>query len=230
MQKINLLYAEDNALSALLVKRQLEKNNFAVRVAVDGTTAWNLFNLLTPDMFLLDIEIPEKDGIEVLKLVREKNRQIPVVIYSSYLNPDRELEAIELGADDCISKSASRDLLVAKLKNIYNRIMVEEKSPQIYLLSPRVKFNSPASVLYIDNRNYNLTAPEARLLRLLCIKFQEIASYDYLLMGLWGKGQYNKMQALRKVVFLLNQKLEADPTLVLKAERDSGYFFGRVLL
>ena len=145
------------------------------------------------------------------------------------MNPTRELEAIEEGADDCINKRSSRELLIAKLKNIYNRVTEGEKNPQVYILSPRVKFNSPASVLYIDNKMYELTAPESRLLRLLCVKFQEIASYNYLLMGLWGKGQKHKMQALRKTVFLLNQKLKADPTLVLKADRDTGYFFGRLL-
>ena len=228
-QKINLIYAEDNPLTASLVKRQLERENFTVRIAADGSTAWDLFNLLIPDILLLDIEMPEKDGLEVLKLVRKKNRHVPIVIYSTYLNPARELEAIEEGADDCINKRASRELLIAKLKNIYNRVTEGEKNPQVYILSPRVKFNSPASVLYIDNKMYELTAPESRLLRLLCVKFQEIASYNYLLMGLWGKGQKHKMQALRKTVFLLNQKLKADPTLVLKADRDTGYFFGRIV-
>lgn len=228
-QKINLLYAEDNPLTASLVKRQLERENFTVRIAADGSTAWDLFNLLIPDILLLDIEMPEKDGLEVLKLVRKKNRHVPIVIYSTYLNPTRELEAIEEGADDCINKRSSRELLIAKLKNIYNRVTEGEKNPQVYILSPRVKFNSPASVLYIDNKMYELTAPESRLLRLLCVKFQEIASYNYLLMGLWGKGQKHKMQALRKTVFLLNQKLKADPTLVLKADRDTGYFFGRIV-
>lgn len=228
-QKINLLYAEDNPLTASLVKRQLEKENFTVRIAADGSTAWDLFNLLIPDILLLDVEMPEKDGLEVLKLVRKKNRHVPIVIYSTYLNPTRELEAIEEGADDCINKRSSRELLIAKLKNIYNRVTEGEKNPQVYILSPRVKFNSPASVLYIDNKMYELTAPESRLLRLLCVKFQEIASYNYLLMGLWGKGQKHKMQALRKTVFLLNQKLKADPTLVLKADRDTGYFFGRIV-
>lgn len=228
-QKINLLYAEDNPLTASLVKRQLEKENFTVRIAADGSTAWDLFNLLIPDILLLDVEMPEKDGFEVLKLVRKKNRHVPIVIYSTYLNPARELEAIEEGADDCINKRSSRELLIAKLKNIYNRVTEGEKNPQVYILSPRVKFNSPASVLYIDNKMYELTAPESRLLRLLCVKFQEIASYNYLLMGLWGKGQKHKMQALRKTVFLLNQKLKADPTLVLKADRDTGYFFGRIV-
>ncbi len=228
-QKINLLYAEDNPLTASLVKRQLEKENFTVRIAADGSTAWDLFNLLIPDILLLDVEMPEKDGLEVLKLVRKKNRYVPIVIYSTYLNPTRELEAIEEGADDCINKRSSRELLIAKLKNIYNRVTEGEKNPQVYILSPRVKFNSPASVLYIDNKMYELTAPESRLLRLLCVKFQEIASYNYLLMGLWGKGQKHKMQALRKTVFLLNQKLKADPTLVLKADRDTGYFFGRIV-
>ena len=228
-QKINLLYAEDNPLTASLVKRQLERENFTVRIAAAGSTAWDLFNLLIPDILLLDVEMPEKDGFEVLKLVRKKNRHVPIVIYSTYLNPTRELEAIEEGADDCINKRSSRELLIAKLKNIYTRVTEGEKNPQVYILSPRVKFNSPASVLYIDYKMYELTAPESRLLRLLCVKFQEIASYNYLLMGLWGKGQKHKMQALRKTVFLLNQKLKADPTLVLKADRDTGYFFGRLL-
>lgn len=229
MQKINILYAEDNAFTALIVKKRLEKNNFSVRIATDGTTAWELFKVLTPDIFLLDIEMPGKGGLEILKLIRQKDRQIPIVIYSTYLSPERELEMIREGADDCISKSSSKELLAAKLKSIYDRVTRGEKDPRIYQLSPRVKFNSPAAMLYVDNKEYHLPAPEAHLLRLLCVKFQEISSYNYLLEGLWGKATESKMPSLRKCVFSLNQKIGADQTLVLKSERDTGYFFGRVL-
>ena len=75
---------------------------------------------------------------------------------------------------------------------------------------------------------YELTAPESRLLRLLCVKFQEIASYDYLLMGLWGKGQKHKMQALRKAVFLLNQKLKTRPDTGTKSGQGLRVFFRAV--
>ncbi|WP_455509279.1 response regulator transcription factor [Butyricimonas paravirosa] len=228
MQKINLLYVEDNPFTALVVKRHLEKNNFAVKIATNGESAWELFNVLSPEIILLDIEIPKKNGFEILKLIRQKDRHIPIVIYSSYLSPDRELKTIDEGADDCISKNASPELLVAKLRRIYERVTQGEKAPRIYRLSPRVKFYSSAAILYVDNNEYHLSAPEARLLRLLCVKYQEISSYDYLLAGLWGKALESRMPTLRKYIFALNQKIAPDPTLVLKSERDLGYFFGRV--
>lgn len=226
--KINILYAEDNKSSALILKKLLEKDDFLVHVVNDGTEAWALLQAQRPDILLLDINMPGKDGLEILKLFRQDNRQTPVVIFSGYLHQKRELQAIELGADDCIRKRCSIPLLIAKLKNVYERVTQGERNPQVYELSPTTKYNAEACTLTINGVSTLLKSREAKLTRLLCVKFQELATYDYLIEGMWGSAKDSKQGALRKYIFELKQKLSADPSLTITASRDTGYILTQV--
>ncbi|WP_292268834.1 response regulator transcription factor [Butyricimonas sp.] len=220
---IYLIYAEDNKNTAWLYTRKLEKMGFSVKVARDGTQAWELLQTEVPDILLLDIEMPGKDGLEVVELFRQTNRQTPVVIFSNYLYTGREIKAIQLGADDCISKKNGSDFLIAKLKSIYERVTRGEKNPQIYNLSRHTKYNAIAGTLTIDNKRIKLKDTEAQIMHLLCVKFQELSSYDYLIEGVWGKNFASKQALLRKYISELNKKLEADPSLSLKVCRNMGY-------
>ncbi|WP_292268914.1 response regulator transcription factor [Butyricimonas sp.] len=226
--KINILYAEDNKSSALILKKLLEKDDFLVHVVNDGTEAWALLQAQRPDILLLDINMPGKDGLEILKLFRQDNRQTPVVIFSGYLHQKRELQAIELGADDCIRKRCSIPLLIAKLKNVYKRVTQGERNPQVYELSSTTKYNAEACTLTINGVSTLLKSREAKLMRLLCVKFQELATYDYLIEGMWGSAKDSKQGALRKYIFELKQKLSADPSLTITASRDTGYILTQV--
>lgn len=222
-QGIYLIYAEDHANTASLYKRKLEKSGFTVRIATNGEQAWEMLQHEIPDMVLLDIEMPGKDGLEVLELFRQTNRATPVVLFSNYLLPGREIKAITLGADDCIQKESGSDLLIAKLKSIYSRVTRGEKNPQIYVLTSLTKYNAIANTLTVDGITVKLKDTEAELMHLLCVKFQELATYDYLIAGLWGRYTVSKHALLRKYVSELNKKLQVDPLLILEASRNLGY-------
>lgn len=220
---IFLIYAEDNDNTALLYTRKLERAGFTVKVVKNGNQAWELLQTEIPDILLLDVEMPGKDGLEVLELFRQTNRKTPVVIFSNYLYTGREIKAIRLGADDCIQKKNGSDFLIAKLESIYDRVTQGEKNPQIYILSSHTKYNAIADTLTINDTRVKLKDTEAQLMHLLCVKFQELSSYDYLIEGLWGKNFASKQALLRKYVSELNKKLEADPSLSLKVCRNMGY-------
>ena len=221
--RVYLIYAEDNDNTALLYTRKLERAGFTVKVVKNGDQAWELLQKETPDILLLDVEMPGKDGLEVLELFRQTNRKTPVVIFSNYLYTGREIKAIRLGADDCIQKKNGSDFLIAKLESIYDRVTQGEKNPQIYILSSHTKYNAIADTLTINDTRVKLKDTEAQLMHLLCVKFQELSSYDYLIEGLWGKYFASKQALLRKYVSELNKKLEADPSLSLKVCRNMGY-------
>ena len=113
--------------------------------------------------------------------------------------------------------------MIAKLKSVYDRVTQGEKNPQIYILSSHTKYNAVADTLTINDTRVKLKDTEALLMHLLCVKFQELSSYDYLIEGLWGKYFASKQALLRKYVSELNKKLEADPSLSLKVCRNMGY-------
>ena len=224
-KKVDVLYAEDDDKMASVVKKLLEDNEFHVRIACDGRRAWDIFQRSIPDLLLLDLEMPRKDGLEIVKLVRKVNKRVPIVFYSSYMNVEKELEAIKLGADDCIRKGCPMELLLEKLRSIYRRVIRDEGSPQIYFLSETTKFNAVVGLLVINGKNLLLKSMDARLLHLLCVKMHEIASNDYLIRGLWGNYSYaEKGNALRKGISRLRDILEVDTALVVGNSFGEGYF------
>ncbi|WP_279108919.1 response regulator [Butyricimonas virosa] len=84
--KINILYADDDAIAVELLKRQVGTDDFCVKIASDGQKAWELFQSHVPDILLLDIKMPYLDGLDIIKLVRKINQKTPIVVYSSHLN------------------------------------------------------------------------------------------------------------------------------------------------
>ena len=169
--------------------------------------------------------MPRKDGLEIVKLVRRVNKRVPIVFYSSYMNVEKELEAIKLGADDCIRKGCPMELLLEKLRSIYRRVIRDEGSPQIYFLSETTKFNAVVGLLVINGKNLLLKSMDSRLLHLLCVKMHEIASNDYLIRGLWGNYSYaEKGNALRKGIIRLRDILGADTALMIGNSFGEGYF------
>ena len=224
-KKVDVLYAEDDDKMASVVKKLLEDNEFHVRIACDGRRAWDIFQSSIPDLLLLDLEMPRKDVLEIVKLVRKVNKRVPIVFYSSYMNVEKELEAIKLGADDCIRKGCPIELLLEKLRSIYRRVVRDEGSPQIYFLSETTKFNAVVGLLVINGKNLLLKSMDSRLLHLLCVKMHEIASNDYLIRGLWGNYSYaEKGNALRKGISRLRDILEVDTALVVGNSFGEGYF------
>lgn len=221
---MDVLYAEDDESTAEMIKETLERHEFNVRIVSDGIQAWNVFRCSPPDLLLLDLGMPKKDGLEIVRLVCEKNRRVPIVFYSAYMNVAKELEAIKLGADDCIHKGVPSELLLEKLRSIYRRITRDEKMPHIYSLSESSKFNAMAGLLTINGKRVPLKSTSARLLHLLCVKMHEVSDNEYLLRGLWGeaRGSY-KDNALRKEIKQLREILEADLSLLLRNSYGEGY-------
>lgn len=221
---MDILYAEDDERTARMVKDSLEEDEFQVRIVYDGARAWDVFRHNPPDLLLVDLEIPEKDGLELVGLVRKINERVPIIFYSSHMDVAKELEAIKLGADDCIRKGVPIEFLIAKLRSIYHRVVRDDGNPQVYFLSEKTKFNAPAGLLMIDGKMILLKSMTARLLHLLCVKMHEVAGMEYLIRGLWGNfGYEEKGNALRKGIIELRKILKTDTSLLLISSYSEGY-------
>ena len=101
---MRILYAEDNELDAELTKIILEEHEFTVDIVTKGDEAWDAYNRQKPDILLLDLNLPQKDGIEVTRLIRQKDPHTHIIIYTSHGEPEREIAALDAGADEFIPK------------------------------------------------------------------------------------------------------------------------------
>ena len=201
--KMRILYAEDYELDAELTKILLEEHEFTVDIAADGKKVWDAYNL----------NIPRKDGIEVTRLIRQKDPHTHIIIYTSHGEPEREIAALDAGADEFIPKDRTPDVLIAHLKILRQKMIAHLNLPHVYELSPITTFNAVARTLTIQGETILLGSGEARLLQLLCAKSNQISHMDYLMKGTWEGGSFGKRKRVKEYVCRIRKPLKKDPSI-----------------
>lgn len=221
--RFRILYAEDDKRTAEITQIILELEGFKMDLAFDGKEAWTKYHESRPDLLLLDLDLPEKTGQELIRLVREQDRHIPIVLYTSYASPVNALKAIRAGANDFIDKNDDPELFIAKLKGICERMTSTGRKPHVYKLSERMMFNSVSNVLTINGNPEVLKPMEGLCLKLLCVKLNEVAEKSYLLTGLFGIDDVRKENDLRRYISHLRKRLATDASVVIDNRRNGGY-------
>lgn len=218
---IRILYAEDDADGAKLTKMILEKENFEVEIALNGAKAWDAYKKQKPDILLVDLDMPKIDGLELIRMIRENDRQTHIIVYTSHGEPSKEIAVLDAGADEFIPKG-SPEVLIAHMKRIRDRIKECMNIPHLYQLSKHTTYNSITREVTINGITKRLPKIEGRFLQLLCAKNHEIADKSYLIIGTWGKADKNKEPEVKKYISRLRGYLKADPSLQIDHEGD-GY-------
>lgn len=220
--KISILYAEDDEFGAKLTKTILEKENFEVEIVSDGSEAWKAYKERKPDILLLDLDTPGKDGLEITRLVREHDQQTPILVYTTHGEPAKEVAVLDAGADEFINKERPPEVLIAYMKRVREKIKKYMNIPHLYRLSDHTTYNSITRELIIDGITTQLKTIDGRFLQLLCAKNHEVSSKSYLIHGIWGKADINKESELKKYASRVRTNLKTDPTLKIEF-RDEGY-------
>jgi two component transcriptional regulator, winged helix family len=217
-----ILYAEDNRRTAELLQKILELHGYSVEIAPDGKTAWSAYCRERPNILLLDLDLPEIDGVELTHRIRTKDSTTHVIIYTSHGDREHEIDALDAGADEFFSKDKDAELLARHLNNLRNRITKGINHPHAYQLSPVTSYNSASRVLTIGEKQIQLPPTDARFLQLLCAKNNEIAPRNYLIQGIWKKATLGKESELKKYACRVRSYLKADTTLHVES-RNGGY-------
>lgn len=221
--EIKILYAEDDPDSVELTLAVLEHEGFLVQVVPDGKSAWEAFQKRKPDILMLDLELPKKNGIELVEMVRRVDQDTPVVLYTSFATPGNEVAALNKGANDFVSKTTHPDVLVARLKRIYDRICCYPRQPYVYQLSATTVYNSVTRDLCIAGKTVTMKPLDGMLLTLLCAKCNEIGGQDYLLEGLWGRASVGKESEVKKYILHVRKILSPDTTIEIHSVGRGAY-------
>ena len=220
-EKIKILYAEDNATAAAVYTEILEEAGFSVKVAPEGNEAWRLYETGKWDLLLLDMDLPGKDGHELIRLVRETGDQVPIVILSSA----NHNHALYEGADDYLVKGCSVDEVRARVDKAIARTrrLNKEQEQGLFHLSPTTTFNKNNRLLVISGKKEELKGMEAKILWLFWLRINEVISTVEMCETLWNIYSTDKEKSLTRYVCLLNKKLKADKTIAIQNEFATGY-------
>lgn len=219
---MKILSADDDKDLLALIAFTLSQAGYLVVKASDGPSAIRAFDAEQPDLVILDINMPGASGFQVCEAVRSKSR-VPVMMLTVRGEEEDLVRALELGADDYLSKPFSPRTLLARVKALLRRAGMENTSP---LAAGRVKLDIEEHTVQIGEQTpVRLTKLELRLLQMLIANAGHTVSSDRLLLQVWGHKGAGDRQLLKQLVHRLRGKLEPDPAApqMLQTVAGAGY-------
>jgi len=208
---MKILIADDDHDLLALIAFTLTQSGYAVVKAIDGTAALQQYQDESPDLVVLDINMPGANGFEVCAKIREQSR-VPVMMLTVRGEEEDLVKALELGADDYLNKPFSPRTLIARVKALLRRAGVESNAAP--MASGRIKLDVDEYTVQIgDKLPINLTKLETRLVQMLLANAGHTVSSDRLLLQVWGHKGAGDRQLLKQLVHRVRQKIELDPAI-----------------
>ena len=202
---MTILYAEDDSMTVMEVQEKLENNGYEVIVAYDGNEALEKFIACKPDLIVLDVDMPGKDGLEVLQFIRLQDSQTPVIIYSCLIDEEKQIKGLEWGANVYLLKNYSPTLLLAQIQRCIAR-----SGEEVIRLSKQVEYDFSACNLRVSDVVYHLTMLENKIFSILCKNRNSQAP--------------NCSLQLNKMVSRLRKLLKGDHSVYILTEKPLGYW------
>ena len=230
MGKRILLVDDDEKLRRLL-KEYLEGYEFQVRTLADGEAVLNSIEKESPEIVILDVILPKKDGLEVLKEIRAVSR-IPVIMLTAKGEEADRVVGLELGADDYLPKPFSPRELLARIKAVLRRIEPRGrpaggKSEGMCLESGNLLLDKARQILLMEGKEIALSSTEYRVLKVLMENPNRVLSRDQIMTLAQGKDFMAFDRSIDVHISKLRAKLESDPRSPnrIKTIWGSGYMF-----
>jgi two-component system KDP operon response regulator KdpE len=205
---LNILVIEDDHETAAILFDLLEQSGYRAVVALNAAEALSQLAIETPDLVLLDLRLPDMDGLALLSKVRSAS-QLPLIVVSGKGTDRDRVSSLENGADDYIAKPFSSAELVARVRALMRRV---EWGPTAdsRLVVGRLELDIPRRRALIRGRKIHLTPIEYNLLHALMRSAGQTVTYNELLRSVWGDNYTGDFSVLRVNISRLRQKIEED--------------------
>jgi len=222
-----ILVVDDEERMVRFIRLNLEYDGFRVVEAFNGTQAIEEVRNSLPDLVLLDIMMPDIDGFEVLRVVREIS-SVPVIMLTAKGEEDDRVRGLEYGADDYITKPFSPRELVSRVRAVLRRTEGTTSAKHgLIEVDDRLQIDFDRREVWVDGGLVKLRPTEYRLLYHLVQNAGWVVSHDQLLQKVWGYEYRDEPHYVRLYINYLRQKLEEDPSnpKYILTERGVGYRF-----
>ncbi len=206
---VSVLIIDDELPIRRLLKRKLTVQNYRVIEAETGKAGLDLLRSEKPDVVILDLGLPDIDGIEVISLMRAFSK-VPIVVLSSRGDERTKVEALQRGADDYVTKPFGMDELIARLKTALRHGFHEQGQEPVFR-SGELMVDLAHRRVSVGGEEVKLSPTEFDLLRLLVTHAGRVLTHRQILREIRGDGADDDVQYLRVYMRLLRRKLEPDP-------------------
>jgi DNA-binding response OmpR family regulator len=222
-----ILVVDDEPRMIHFIRLNLEHDGFEVFEATSGLKTLEQFRDQLPDLILLDVMMPDIDGFETLRLIREISN-VPVIMLTAKGEEEDRVRGLELGADDYITKPFSPRELVSRVRAVLRRTeMPSSLTHEVIEVDERLKIDFDRREVWVENQLVKLRPTEYRLLYHLVQNAGWVVPHEQLLAKVWGYEYRDETHYLRLYINYLRKKLELDPSNpeYILTERGVGYRF-----
>ena len=208
--KAVILVVEDDAAVRNLMAVTLQTQDYQYRVARNGGEALIELTTHQPDIMLLDLGLPDMDGIDIIRKVRTWSA-MPIIVISARSEDGDKVEALDAGADDYLTKPFSVDELLARLRVALRRLHVQQPAggESAVYENGSLRIDYAAGCAYLNGGEIHLTPIEYKLLCLLAKNTGKVLTHNYILKEIWGNYTASDVGSLRVFMAMLRKKLQA---------------------
>ena len=226
MNTTKVFYVEDELFLAKIVKESLESRGFEVTMESDGARALSSFKKLSPDICVLDIMMPNKDGFSIAHEIREVNKNIPIIFLTAKTQTEDVLKGFSTGGDDYIRKPFSMEELIVRINNLLQlKTGQSRKITTDSVTLGRYTFQPNRQLLSDGNEDRKLSYRETELLKLLCENKNTIIGRKEILNTLWNSDSFFNSRTLDVYITKLRGYLKDDSSLQIITIKSIGYRF-----
>lgn len=222
MEKIHVLLVEDERTLAMIIKDTLEEQGFLMSTAFNGEEGLRLFYTEKPDVVVADVMMPRMDGFEMVRRIRQTDRQTPVLFLTARSGINDVVEGFELGANDYLKKPFSMQELMIRIKALLHKAFVSKEQTTLFEIGNYL-FNAVSQQLSYAGTSQELSHRESEILRRLCEHRNEVVNTQSILLELWGDDSFFNSRSLHVFITKLRHKLAKDERIRIVNVRGIGY-------
>lgn len=211
--KATIVIIEDEKNICSFISRILEPEGYRVITSNTGRNGLQHINSNHPDLILLDLGLPDMDGIEVIKRIRTWSN-MPIIVISARSEESDKIEALDAGADDYLTKPFSVEELLARLRVTERRLKLMRSGTEAgapIFINGDLKIDYAAGCAYLKGEELHLTPIEYKLLCILSHNVGKVLTHTYITQQIWGSSWEKDIASLRVFMATLRKKLETDP-------------------
>lgn len=213
MNKYMILVVEDDPSVKSLITTTLQMHEYRYITASGGNAAIMQTTSHRPDIILLDLGLPDMDGVDVIKKVRTWSN-VPIIVISARSEDTDKIDALDAGADDYLTKPFSVEELLARLRVTQRRLAImqnENKTDESVFTNGLLRIDYAAGCAYMNGDELHLTPIEYKLLCLLAHNIGKVLTHTYITQKIWGNSTESDIASLRVFMATLRKKLESNP-------------------
>ena len=211
MNKYTILVVEDDKPVRTLITTTLKANGYRFIEALTGEEAILQATSHNPDIILLDLGLPDMDGVEIILKIRSWSN-VPIIVISARSEDSDKIDALDSGADDYLTKPFSVEELLARLRVTQRRLaMLGAEHADTVFVNGSLRIDYAAGCAYLGGNELHLTPIEYKLLCLLAQNVGKVLTHTYITQKIWGNSWENDIASLRVFMATLRKKLESAP-------------------